>query len=264
MKELIATSLRETEQSETLLVNECSQEKEKQGETVYKFGFGQSPFYPPNFIIDRVKQEAHRKEYMAVQGHVKLREAVATFHEQVDQIDITADRVIVGPGSKMLIFSVMACFKKADVFLITPSWVSYEPQAKLAGHPVTRIQTNYQDRWRLTPAQLELTCQQRVHKDRPIIMVLNYPGNPDGLTYSATELAALAEVASRYQIIIISDEIYDLLCFSGKEHFGFGSINELKDLSISETEYAKSTDNTIDDKAVEIVRRNLFPGIKDN
>jgi aspartate aminotransferase len=207
--------LRETNQSETLVVNEQSQIKENQGNLIYKFGFGQSPFHPPTHIINVVKQHAHRKEYMAVQGHLKLREAVAAFHHAIDQIDISADRVIIAPGSKILIFSIMACFKTADIFLLTPSWVSYEPQAKLAGHPVTRIHTSYNDRWRLTPELLESACHSRQDKQRPIIMVLNYPGNPDGLTYTESELKAIADVARRHHILIISDEIYGLLNYNG-------------------------------------------------
>ncbi len=218
MKQYLDACLRETEQSETLFVNELSQTKERQGDLVYKFGFGQSPFYPPTHIVDIVKKEAHRKEYMAVQGHPKLREAVAKFHRDVDKIDVSADRVIVGPGSKMLIFSVMACFKQADVFLVTPSWVSYEPQAKLAGHPVTRIQTCYEDRWRLTPELLMDACESRQNKEIPIIMVLNYPGNPDGLTYTENELKAIADVAKKYHVLVISDEIYGLLHYKG-DHY---------------------------------------------
>ena len=61
MKQYLDSYLRKTEQSETLFVNELSQTKERQGELVYKFGFGQSPFYPPTHIVDIVKKEAHRK-----------------------------------------------------------------------------------------------------------------------------------------------------------------------------------------------------------
>ena len=86
---------------------------------------------------------------MSVQGAKELRNAVAEFHGKLDGTKIDPNDVLIGPGSKMLIYMVMASFKSADVFLITPSWVSYEPQAHLAGHEVTRIQTSYENRWRL-------------------------------------------------------------------------------------------------------------------
>jgi aspartate aminotransferase len=208
-------TLRETEQSETLFVNDESKKREAAGEKVYKFGFGQSPFLPPTSVINRVKEEAHRKEYMSVQGDVTLRKAIAKFHAEVDGINTNSDFVLVGPGSKMLIYSVMAAFKSADVFLVTPSWVSYEPQAKLAGHPVTRIHTKYKDRWRLTPEALNDACENRKDKDKPLLMVFNYPGNPDGLVYSEEELKALSLIFKRHDMLIISDEIYGLLHHDG-------------------------------------------------
>ncbi len=222
-------SLRETEQSETLFVNDESKKREFLGEQVYKFGFGQSPFLPPASVINRVKEEAHRKEYMSVQGDASLRKAIARFHSDVDGIQVNSDYVLVGPGSKMLIYIVMAAFKSADVFLVTPSWVSYEPQAKLAGHTVTRMQTNYAERWRLTPEALECACQNRADKKKPLLMVFNYPGNPDGLVYSEEELKALAIIFRKYNMLIISDEIYGLLHHDGAhvslaKHYPEGTI----------------------------------------
>lgn len=209
-------TLRETEQSETLFVNDMSKQREATGEKVYKFGFGQSPFLPPQSVINIVKDEAHRKEYMSVQGLPELREAAAKFHAEVDGIETDPEFVVIGPGSKMLIYMVMAAFKEADVFLITPSWVSYEPQAHLAGHDVRRIHTKYEDRWRLKPEDLDAACTARANKDIPIVMVINYPGNPDGLTYSAEELEALAVVCKKHNILVVSDEIYGLLNHSGE------------------------------------------------
>ena len=211
MKIFAQSDLTETKKSETLFVNENSIKQEKAGHKVYKFGFGQSPFLPPAYIIDELKKTAHRKEYMPVQGLLELRESAAKFHHDHDHFNITEKNVIVGPGSKMLIYCCLATLKRADVFLITPSWVSYEPQAQLAGHPITRLATSFSNRWRLTPDQLETACKERKDTSKPVVMIINYPGNPDGLTYSPEELEALTDVARKYNVLIISDEIYGLL-----------------------------------------------------
>ncbi|RAP39191.1 aminotransferase [Candidatus Marinamargulisbacteria bacterium SCGC AAA071-K20] len=210
--------IRETAKSETLLINELSLKKVSEGETLYRFGFGQSPFLPPLHVIDGVKLRAHHKEYQSVQGLTELREAVATFHTEVDELDYSADQVVIGPGSKMLIYAVMASFKKANVFLVTPSWVSYEPQAILAGHPIYRINTSFENKWRLLPADLEKALSERENKEHPSLMILNYPGNPDGLTYSPEELKAIADVARKHNLLIISDEIYGLLNHKCEHH----------------------------------------------
>ena len=207
--------LREAEHSETLFINELSCKKEKEGQTIFKFGFGQSPFLPPAHVIQSLKDHAHHKEYVNVQGLPQLREAVASFHSEVDNLSLTSDQILIAPGSKILIFAVMAAFTEADVFLITPSWVSYEPQARFLGHPVTRIQTSFESRWRVTPDQIQTACDQRNNKNRPIIMILNYPGNPDGLTYSEAQIKDLATVCRKNDILVISDEIYGLLNHKG-------------------------------------------------
>jgi aspartate aminotransferase len=207
--------LRDAEHSETLFINELSCEKEKQGTKVYKFGFGQSPFLPPEHIIQSLKDHAHHKEYLNVQGLPALREAVANFHSKVDNLNISSDQVMVAPGSKILIFAIMSTFTSADVFLVTPSWVSYEPQAKLAGHNVIRLRSTFESKWRVTPEQIQDACDLRKDKSKPLLMVLNYPGNPDGLTYSDDQLKRIASVAKKNNIIIISDEIYGLLNHDG-------------------------------------------------
>jgi aspartate aminotransferase len=207
--------LRDAEHSETLFINELSCEKEKQGTKVFKFGFGQSPFLPPEHVIQSLKDHAHHKEYLNVQGLPALREAVANFHSEVDNLSLSPSQIMIAPGSKILIFAIMAAFTKADVFLVTPSWVSYEPQAKLAGHSVIRLRSTFESKWRVTAKQIQEACDLREDKNKPILMVLNYPGNPDGLTYSDEQLKEIATIARKNNIIVISDEIYGLLNHQG-------------------------------------------------
>jgi aspartate aminotransferase len=205
-----ATYIKESDKSETLLINEVSKFKEDSGETIFKFGFGQSPFFPPQHVIDRLKEYAHRKEYAAVQGIAALREAVAKFHNHYDGLSIKPENVIVGPGSKILIFSILSAFKKADVLVVTPSWVSYEPQTKLAKLNCIRIHTRFEQRWRLTPELIDQACANR-DNSIPAVLIFNYPGNPDGLSYNENELKLLSECFRRHNILVISDEIYGLL-----------------------------------------------------
>ncbi len=210
---MIKENLIEIKASETLVINEQSNLKVKAGQTVYKFGFGQSPFLPIETARQSLANHVHSKEYTPVQGIPELREAIAAFHSSLlKSTSYTEDQVLIAPGSKILLYSVMAAFKSADVFLITPSWVSYEPQAHLLGHNVIRIQTHFNDRWRLTPELFEEAINKTAG-DRQRLLVINYPGNPDGLTYSDDELKALADIARQHNVLILSDEIYGLLTF---------------------------------------------------
>ena len=207
--------LRPIHHSETLLINERSGELAAT-RRVFRFGFGQSPFPVPESASAALREHAGEKAYLPVQGLKPLREAVASFHREQDGVDWQPERVLVGPGSKLLIYTLMAAFTRAEVLLVSPSWVSYEPQAALAGHRVHRLQTSAESQWRLSAEQLETFCAGREQPEIPLILVLNYPGNPSGTTYSEPQLQALAQVMRRYGVIVVSDEIYGMLHHRGE------------------------------------------------
>jgi len=211
MATVINEYLRKTKHSETLLVNQMSLMRASNNQTVFKFGFGQSPFPVPNQISQALRDSAHRKEYMDVQGHMPLREAIADFHAKTENKKWQSDNIIIGSGSKILLFCVMAAFEKAEILLPSPSWVSYEPQGKLAGHKVSWLNTTYDLHWKITPKQLDDYCFSRQDPNIPLILILNYPSNPSGLTYNTKELSALAKIMRKHKVIVIADEIYSLL-----------------------------------------------------
>ncbi|SEI55134.1 aspartate aminotransferase/hypothetical protein [Allopseudospirillum japonicum] len=211
---LTAADLRPISHSETLLINERSGALAST-RTLYRFGFGESPFPVPLLLQEALNAARAEKSYLPVQGLPALRAQVAEFHRQQDQVTWDAQGVVIGPGSKLLIYAVLASFVRAQVLLVSPSWVSYQPQAELAGLSVARIYTQAHEQWRLTPEALEAFCQHRENPHLPLILVLNYPNNPTGDTYTGEQLAELAQVLRRHQIIVISDEIYGVLHHQG-------------------------------------------------
>ena len=209
----VSQYLRKNKHSETLQINQLSLSRAESDQPVFKFGFGQSPFPVPVEITEELANAAYRKEYMSVQGHLPLRKAITTFHEAKEGKNWQAENIIIGSGSKILLFCVMAAFQEAEILLPAPSWVSYEPQGHLAGHKVSWLHTTFEQKWHLTPEQLDQHCLQRENPDIPLILVLNYPSNPTGQTYNTTELNALAEVMRKHNVIVIADEIYSLLSY---------------------------------------------------
>ena len=210
-------------QSGTLSLNEKCALLERAGRAVCKFGFGESPFLPLDRVRQALQAASCRKDYTAVAGLPELRGKIAAFHCEADGYPIAAEQVLVAPGSKPLIYSLMHAFRRAIVFLPAPGWLSYAPQARLAGHDVALIPSSHQERWRLDPAVLDEILSRYNQPDRHKIAVLNYPGNPDGLTYSRAELEALADVFSKHGVWVISDEIYALLHHQGR-HISLASI----------------------------------------
>jgi len=200
---------RNVQESQTLLINTLSQNLAAENKEIIKFGFGQSPFLPPKAVMEGLANAVHHKEYASVQGDPELRARMARFHEAHNGLRVAPDNILIAPGSKILLFNILLAFINADVFIPAPAWVSYAPQAELAGHHIIKLETSFAERWRISAQTLHQAAQHKKHKAS--ILILNYPGNPDGLTYTQTELQDIARAAKALDILVIADEIYGLL-----------------------------------------------------
>ena len=205
--------------SDTLLVNEQSRAREAAGGRVVKLGFGQSPFPVRAAAVEALARHAADKAYLPVQGLPAAREAVAAFHRDVDGVDWRAENVLFAPGSKLLLFAAMKALPAdTEVLIPDPAWVSYAPQARMCGLAVRRLHADFDSRWQVGPAALEAALREA--GEGPRLLILNQPGNPTGLSMARDEQAALAAVARRHGVLVLSDEIYGVLHHRG-EHRAF-------------------------------------------
>lgn len=209
----LSPHVRDLRPSATVAINEHSNALLAEGRRVFKLGLGQSPFPVPEPVVAALREHAAEKEYLPVRGLYALRRAVAHYTERKAGIDRTAEDVLVGPGSKELIFLLQLAFD-GEIAIPTPAWVSYAPQARILGREVRLVPTRREDAWMLTPELLEEICL--VDPDRPRIVVLNYPSNPTGSTFRNDQLRALARVAQRHGALLLSDEIYGELHHKGQ------------------------------------------------
>jgi len=207
-------NIRGINQSPTLVINELSKKLNASGKTIYPMGLGQSPFPVPSPVVETLKTHAHEKDYLNVKGLEALRHAVAQFHRQKDNVNIKSNNVLIGPGSKELMFILLLVYY-GDVILPTPCWVTYGPQAKIIGRNIKLIHTSFEDKWRITHKQLQDFLLSENDKYKPRLLILNYPSNPDGGTYATDELEKIAKVARKHELIILSDEIYGQLHYKG-------------------------------------------------
>ena len=204
---------RNTEPSSTLRINEISNKLLDEGKNVYKFGLGQSPFPIPEILIETLKKNAHQKDYLNVSGLLKLREVVAKYHSKKNLYNYSEDNVIIGPGSKELIFQCQMV-TEMPLLLPKPSWVSYEPQAKILKKDVNWIDTSKNTNWHLSANALRDYCKNNKYKYQ--LLILNSPNNPTGTNNE--ELEELSIICKENNIIVISDEIYTELDFNGNYH----------------------------------------------
>lgn len=206
-------NVRGLEPSSTLAINEKCAQLKKEGKNVYKFGLGQSPFPVPEPVVESLRQHAHEKDYLPVKGLLSLREAIASYMYRTQRLERRPEDILIGPGSKELIFILQLVYY-GDLIIPTPSWVSYFPQAYIIGRHVHWVPTKAEDGYRITPEKLEMICKN--DPVRPRILILNYPSNPTGCTYPTDKLKQLAQVARKYNVVLISDEIYGMIHHQGQ------------------------------------------------
>ena len=213
---MIKNIIKNLKPSSTLLMNEESKNLEKEGKQIFKFGFGQSPFQIPEDVVNELKKNSHQNKYLPMQGLSELRDAVALYTSNKKGNNYKADNVIIGPGSKELMFLLHILFD-GDVILPAPSWVSYAPQAIIGRNKVHWIETKRENNWFPTAEEIEQVISK--NKNKNYLLFLNSPNNPSGQI--CENLDEIATVANKNNLIILSDEIYSELSFDT----GFKSIS---------------------------------------
>jgi len=205
---MLKNLVKDLKPSSTLLINETSRKLEEQGKKIYKFGFGQSPFKVPEDVVNELKNNAHQNKYLPMQGLSELRDVVAKYTSNKKNYDYKSENVIIGPGSKELMFLLHVIFD-GDIILPAPSWVSYAPQAILGRNKIQILQTERENNWFPTAAEIEKVILK--DKNKNYLLFLNSPNNPSGQI--CENLEEISKVANKYNLIILSDEIYSELTF---------------------------------------------------
>ena len=211
MNKFIKDQIGKLKPSATLAINEESIRLKKSGKKIYMFGFGQSPFPIPESIVLALKSSADKHTYLPMQGLEELRSAIANYLNKNNNNDFNKEDIVIGPGTKELMLLTQIMFK-GEVLLPAPSWVSYQPQAFIAKNKVHWIQTTSNSNWFPTAEQLEDKIQSIENKN--LLLFINSPNNPSGTV--CNHLQEIAEVAKKYKLIVLSDEIYSQLTFNGQ------------------------------------------------
>ena len=197
------------EPSSTLKINEISRQLEEKGKKIFKFGFGQSPFQVPTDVVKELKDNAHQNKYLPMQGLAELRRSVANYTSAKKNYDYNSDNVVIGPGSKELMFLLHVIFD-GEIILPIPSWVSYAPQAIIGRNKIKMLQTKRENNWFPTGSEIEEIILK--NKEKNYLLFLNSPNNPSGQI--CENLEEISEVMKKYNLIILSDEIYSELSFN--------------------------------------------------
>ena len=214
--------------SQTLAMAQKSRELKEQGIDVISLSLGEPDFNTPDDIKEAAKKAIDDNYSFSppVPGYNDLREAISRKFKEENGLDYTPDQIIVSAGGKHSLINVVLSVVDPgeEVILLAPYWVSYLDHITFAeGKPVI-VQTSIDSDFKVTPAQLEAALSPRTR-----LLIFNSPSNPTGMVYTREEMAALVKVLEKYpQVIIISDEIYEHITFSGK-HVSLASFSSIYD-----------------------------------
>ena len=212
--------------SSTIFINETVNQRWRRGETVYHMGFGESRFDVHPKLNAALSENATKKSYLPARGLPELTEAVANYYSHKlrkhsaghdeRKCEFKSDQVIIGPGSKSIIYGLQMVLN-ADVFLPTPSWVSYGPQATILGRNFKYIESKVENDYALEIAELDKQIRQSNNPCK--LLILNSPNNPTGQVLTEDFLQELADYCRAHDIWVLSDEIYFQVCHEGQTHF---------------------------------------------
>lgn len=204
--------------SATLAMNEAVAKRRAAGRATIHLGFGEASFPLHPLLRSALAASAKSTAYAPVSGIAALRRAIADYLARTRNLTFSPDYIIVGPGSKPLLYALLQVLE-GDVLLPVPSWVSYAPQAWLAGKRTIGVQSDPIDHHRLTPEMLSeaLTSARKDGAD-PRILLVNTPSNPTGSMFDRTDAEAIAFWAREQGMTLISDEIYAELAHGWRKH----------------------------------------------
>ena len=187
---------------------------------VLKLTLGEPDFATPKHIKEAAKRaiDADESHYTGMAGLLALRQAASAFVKEKYHLTYNPDNeILVTIGAtEALSASLTAILEPGDkVLLPAPAYPGYEPVVNLVGAEVVEIDTRAND-FVLTPEMLEEAILKEGEALKAVI--LNYPTNPTGVTYSRQQIKNLAEVLKKYLIFVISDEVYAELTYTGESH----------------------------------------------
>ena len=229
---ILAQRLNKLEESATLVMAQKTRNLKAKGINVIGLTIGEPDFDTPNFVKDAAAQALKDgfTKYTPVTGSVNYKQAIQEKFKRDNNLDFELNQIMVSNGAKQCIANVcLSILNPGDeVIIFAPYWVSYAEIVKFADGVPVILSAGIDQDFKVTPEQLRKTIS---HKTKAILF--SSPCNPTGSVYNETELRALAEeIRTRENIIVISDEIYEYINFTGS-HFSVGSIDFLKNRTVT-------------------------------
>lgn len=218
--------------SPTLMIDAKFKQMKADGMNVVGFGAGEPDFDTPAHIKEAAIAAINNgvTKYTPASGTLELKKAIAKKFLDDNGLSYEPSQIVVSNGAKhSLINAFGAILNPGDEVIVpAPYWVSYPEMIKYNdGVPVV-LHTTEEKGFKFSAAEFEAVITPKTKA-----IVLNSPSNPTGMVYTEEELRAIADVAVKNNIYVISDEIYEHLIYDGAKHVSIASFGEdIKNLTI--------------------------------
>ncbi len=233
MRNRIASRMSAISPSLTLAISAKAKAMKAAGESVVSFGVGEPDFNTPEHIIDSAKaalDNGHTK-YTPSSGLLPLRKAICEKFKKDNGLDYEPSQIIVSNGAKHSIFN--ACYavleEGDEVIIPAPYWLTYPEVVKVCGGVPKYIECKKENKFKFSAEELKAAITPKTK-----MLIFNSPSNPTGAVYSEEEVRAIAKVCEEAEIFVLSDEIYEKLCYNGVKPFSMAACSEkMMDLTIT-------------------------------
>jgi aspartate aminotransferase len=219
-------------ESETLAMARKTRELKAQGHDVISLSLGEPDYDTPTYIKEAAKKaiDENYSHYTPVSGYPELKEAICKKFARDNSLEYAPDQIVVSTGAKQSIANIMLSLINPgdEVLLPAPYWVSYIELIKLAGGVPVILYAGIEQDFKIKPEQIAQNISEKTR-----LMIFSSPCNPTGSVYSKEELKDMAsEIRKHKDLLVISDEIYELIRFSG-EHCSLASIEGMYEQTIT-------------------------------
>ena len=210
----LSHAIRALKASSTVAFNAKALELKRAGIDVIAMTAGEPDFQPPAHVLAAAHEAIDRgmTKYTASEGTRELREAIVAKHARENRLSYGVDQVVVSTGGKQSLYNAfMAILDPGDEVVIpAPYWVSYPAQVQLAGGVTVPVPCRAEDGFVPDPAAIEAAITSRTKA-----IVVTSPSNPTGAVVPENVLKAIADLAERHDLWLISDELYEHLIYEG-------------------------------------------------
>lgn len=235
---MIAAKVQAMEESATIRMAQKSRDLAAKGVNVISLSLGEPDFDTPEFIKEAAYSALKKgnTKYTPVPGTMDLRNAICDKFKSENNLDFKPSQIVVSNGAKQCIANIcLATLNEGDeAIILGPYWVSYVEIVKFAGGNPVVVSAGIEEDFKVNAEQIKQAITLKTK-----LLIFSSPCNPTGSVFTHDELKAMADViAENGQFLVISDEIYEYINFTGN-HVSIGAFDNMKDCTATINGFSK-------------------------